>query len=210
MQARRRRRCIKLFWPQVQPALPGRQEGCLQRGGGRGHPQGVQPPGRPPGCARLRGPSRAPWCCTHGELPEWYVLVQRRGLHTAGPSGVRQSVGLDRQALARQVRRRLHHRWHAPSLHACSAALEPGRARRTDNAVKNRWNSALKRETQADGDCDAACPATKRARHPECALPRLARTQSEPSAALLAGLVRGGLPRLRMLEKALRICVCQA
>ncbi len=101
-----------------------------------------------------------------------------------------------------------YRRCHAPPLRACSAALELRRVRRTDNAVKNRWNSALKRETQADSDGDTACPATKRARHPACAAPRLARTQSAPSAALLAGMVRGGPPRLRTLQLALRHCVC--
>jgi len=57
--------------------------------------------------ARLPDPSRPPWCCTHGEFPEWYVLVQRRGMRTAGPSGVRQPLGLDCQAPARQVRHTL-------------------------------------------------------------------------------------------------------
>jgi len=60
--------------------------------------------------------------------------------------------------------------------------------------VKNRWHSSLKREAQALSDGDCACPVTKRSWHPACQqlqLPRLARSQSDLSALLPAGQVRG-------------------
>jgi hypothetical protein len=74
--------------------------------------------------------------------------------------------------------------------------------------VKNRWHSSLKREAQALSDGDSACPVTKRSWHPACQRlqqPRLARTQSDLGALLLAGKVRGDPPHQQMLEGALPV-----
>jgi len=60
--------------------------------------------------------------------------------------------------------------------------------------VKNRWHSSLKREAQAESDGNCACPATKRSWHPVYKRQqqlRLACTQLELGAQLLAGKVRG-------------------
>jgi len=74
--------------------------------------------------------------------------------------------------------------------------------------VKNRWNSTLKRQTQADSDNDSSCPAAKRSKHP-CdwrLQPRMARAQSDPSALFLAGMVRAGpsCPAGRSAERCAR------
>jgi len=112
----------------------------------------------------------------------------------AGPPGIWQPLGRHCQAPAWQVRRR------APPLDPRAPCMlararpQPGRACRTDNAVKNRWHSSLKREAQAESGGDCACPATKRSWHPAYKRQqqlRLACTQLELRTLLLAGKVRG-------------------